>query len=388
MTENTRPQAVTRIFILAGEASGDAYAGAVAKHLQEMSKAEDRSFELHGWGGEALEAAGCKVTKHYRELAFMGFWEVIRNLKTIRANLRACERELVAFKPDVVLSVDFPSFVMRVAAWAKNRGRSELPTHLKWAHFISPQVWAWRKGRVAKIAWIFDRLFTVLPFEAKLFRGTGLDVEFVGHPLLDLVSVDGPMTEDSARFAAHGVRSDRPIIAFLPGSRNQELQRMLPLAGPIAEAFPDHQLVIAGAPGQTPASYASLPKDIPVLFGETRSLMRLAVAGVVTSGTATLEAALIGMPQVIAYRTSPLTYGIARLLARVDHIGLPNILLERTLVPERIQLEATAEQLTADLHDLLTGSEAAAQRVGYAEIRGLLGESGATRRVAKSIASW
>ena len=196
------------------------------------------------------------------------------------------------------------------------------------------------------------------------------------------------MKNCSAWCAAHRLRSDRPIIAFLPGSRNQELQRMLPLAAPIAEAFPNHQLVIAGAPGQSPDSYASLPGDIPVLFGETRSLMRFAVAGVVTSGTATLEAALIGMPQVIAYRTSPLTYRIAHLLARIDHIGLPNILLNRTLVTERIQQEATAPQLVEDLRHLLTGSAAAEQRVGYAEIHHHLGLSGASKRVAQSIAKW
>ncbi len=362
-----------RIFIVAGEASGDLYGGQIASALRAL----DPDWEMQGWGGEHMEAAGVKVTRHYRELAYMGFWEVLKNLRTIRRNLKQCEAEMLAFEPDLWLGIDFPGFNLRVAAKAKAAG-------VRTYHVISPQVWAWRPGRIHGIVRVIDRMHVVLPFEEELYRRLGADVRFVGHPLLDVVA---QVPAEAEAYVA--LPADKPLLAFLPGSRSQELQHHLPLLIALAGRFPDFQPVIAGAPGQPPSAYAEAQAaGIPVLFGATHALMRRARAGVVTSGTATLEAGLFALPQVVMYRTSGLTYAIARRLARVDYISLPNLLLGRRAVPERIQQDCTVEQLERDLRTICEVDAPArtAQLNAYDELAQKLGTRGAADRIAESIA--
>jgi len=350
---------------------------------------------MQGWGGEHMEAAGVVVTRHYRELAYMGFWEVIRNLRTIRRNLERCAQEMQAFEPDLWLGIDFPGFNLRIARVAKQSG-------IRTFHVISPQVWAWNAGRIHGIARTIDRMHVVLPFEEAIYRRVGADVRFVGHPLLDVVAEARARAEqageageagtDGAGARAwklrNGLDPDRPLVALLPGSRSQELRHHLPLLIALAGRLPGAaQAVVAGAPGQPPTAYSAvLEAGIPVLFGETHALMQFAQVGVITSGTATLEAGLFGLPQVVIYKTSGLTYAIARNLARVAYISLPNLLLDQPAVPERIQQDCTLEVLEQDVLALMDGPVREAQRTAYAQLAARLGTRGAAQRIAASIA--
>lgn len=361
-----------RVFIIAGEASGDVYAGQVAAALL----GERPDLEVRGWGGEALEAAGATVTQHYRDLAYMGFWEVLKHIRTISGNLDRCWAEIQGFAPDVVLGVDFPGFNLRIARKAKAHG-------MRVHHYISPSVWAWKKGRVRQIRRDIDHMYVTLPFEEAIYRDAGVPVTFVGHPLLDVARAQSPGKESAWR-AAHGL-DERPLVALLPGSRTQELQHMLPTMVEAARSLGgDVQCVVAGAPGQPPEAYAGA--GLPVVFGATQSLLQFARGAWVTSGTATLEAALFNTPQVIAYKTSAFTYQLAKLLAHVDHIGLPNLLAGRLAVPELIQGACTPANLVKELNPLLQDSPARErQQEAYAEVHALLGSSGASVRVAHHI---
>lgn len=363
---------IRRVFIIAGEASGDVYAGQVASALL----AEDPALKVQGWGGEELEAAGAKVTQHYRELAFMGFWEVLRNIRTITRNLNRCWSEIQSFQPDVILGVDFPGFNLRIAAKAKAQG-------MRFEQYISPSVWAWKKGRLRQIKRDVTRMYVTLPFEASIYESAGIPVTFVGHPLLD-VAANLPPTSAKDWRAKHGL-DERPIVALLPGSRTQELQHMLPVMTAAAEGLgPGVQCVIGGAPGQRPDRYAGA--SFPVLFGSTQSLLQHARAAWVTSGTATLEATLFKTPQIIVYKTSKVTYFIAKLLAKVDYIGLPNLLAGRCIVPELVQGACHADALTEGLKSLIEDSpNRREQLAAYDEIHALLGSTGASGRVARSL---
>lgn len=364
-----------KAFIVAGEASGDLYAGQIVEQL----KALDPSIEIRGWGGDCMTAAGATVTQHYRDLAYMGFWEVLKNIRTIHKNLNRCWEEISAFEPDLFLGVDFPGFNLRMARRAKASG---ITVH----HYISPSIWAWRKGRLTSMRRDIDRMHVILPFEAGLYEQAGIDVRFVGHPLLDVVS----NTEDEGRrdwALRHNLNPDRPILALLPGSRTQELRHMLPVLCAAGRAI-DHSIqpVIAGAPGQPKSAYASA--EFPVVFGATQHLLRHAQCAWVTSGTATLESALFKTPQIIVYKTSKMTYMIAKMVAKVPYIGLPNILANQQVVPELIQSECTAANLLQHTSLLLgEGRERNAQLAAYEAIHQQLGTTGAAKRVAQSILS-
>ncbi|MDG2426436.1 MAG: lipid-A-disaccharide synthase [Flavobacteriales bacterium] len=374
--------AIKKVYFSAGEASGDVYGGQVASALRQQRA----SVEMRGMGGDAMEAAGVQLVEHIRKASFMGFWEVLVNLRAIRRTMQRVKKDILEFQPDRVLTIDYPGFNLRLAAWCKAQG---IPVD----HYISPQVWAWKKRRIPRIADVIDRLYVILPFEREVYAKhiggaassgggdtTPFEVEFVGHPLLDTL----PEHEDNSKSwrTSQGL-SDSPLLALLPGSRPQEIQRMMPVLEAAAADFPDHQAVVAGAPGRTRADY---PTQLPVLFGQTRALFQQAQAGWITSGTATLEAALHGLPHIIVYRTSPPTYFIARLLARVEFIGLTNLILGRKAVPERIQGDCTAGQLSTDMRGLLNhGTQAAQQRAAFAELRVNLGGTGASDRVAECI---
>ena len=358
-----------KVFIVAGEASGDLYAGQVVRELLKR----EPSVEVRGWGGEELQSAGAEVTTHYRDLAFMGFLEVVQNLGTIRRNLNRCWAEIEAFAPDLFLGVDFPGFNLRIARQAKSKG---IVVH----HYISPSIWAWRKGRLKSIRRDVDRMYVTLPFETPLYEAVGMDVRFVGHPLLDLAD----QTAGDWRAGA-GLTTNRPLVALLPGSRTQELKHMLPVLLAAAARLPDaYQAVVAGAPGQPRSAYDGVP--FPVVFGATRALLADAEFAWVTSGTATLETALLNTPQLIVYKTSRLTYWIARALANVRHIGLPNLIAKSDLVPELIQSECTPEAI-ASLSEGLErgGKERERQLAGYQSLHELLGNPGAGGRVAAGI---
>ncbi|MDX9752264.1 MAG: lipid-A-disaccharide synthase, partial [Flavobacteriales bacterium] len=290
-----------RIYIIAGEASGDLHGGNLVRALFAVA---DAPLEVRAWGGDRMADAGAVVVRHYRELAFMGFTQVVRHLRTILRNIAACKKDIETFRPDALVLIDYPGFNLRIAEWAHARG---IPVH----YYISPQVWAWKKGRVRTIKKVVHRMYVILPFEQAWYARHGMPVDFVGHPLLDAIEQEGrtplaPLPGDDGR----------PVIALLPGSRRQEIARMLPLMLKAAARHPDHRMVVAAAPSTPPEVYTEAIGDRPatVVAGRTYDVLRHARAALVTSGTATLETALFGVPEVVCYSGGAINVWLAKRL--------------------------------------------------------------------------
>ena len=345
-----------KIFMVAGEASGDVYGGLIAKGFS------DSGSTLQGWGGENMTSSGVMVTKHYRELAYMGVWEVIANLPAILQNIQSCWDEIQAFNPDALVLIDFPGFNMRIARKAHKAG-------IKVYQVVAPQVWAWKKSRVN-----YSAVFPVLPFEHDFLLRFGVRSIYHGHPILDTLVPTSTKAE-------HEIHAQKPILALLPGSRKQEIQKMLPLLLNVAKKFPS----MAGAPGASKELYRLAEKTgINVVFGKTKDILGAAKLAVVTSGTATLEAAPLQAPHVLVYKTSWLTYLAAKTLVKVKYIGLTNLILGREAIPELIQDQCTAENIQREL----SSKKVNAQLEGFQELRGLLGEQGASKKIADTILSF
>lgn len=345
-----------KIFIIAGEASGDIYGGLIAKHLE--------GCELRGWGGEMMEAAGVAVTTHYKDLAYMGLWEVIKNIRTIKRNLDRCKREILEFNPDAIIMVDFPGFNMRIAEFAHKNG---IATY----QVVAPQIWAWKAGRIKALSENYNAVFPVLPFEHELLSNGGVNSQFMGHPLLEVLGSTSKKQASST-------------LALLPGSRKQEISKLLPVLLEAAKEMTHLKPVVAGAPGTSKAVYkAAHDAGVEVVFGKTRELIAEADLALVTSGTATLETALIGTPNLIVYKTSWFTYLAARLVVKVKYIGLPNLLLNKLIVPELIQHECTSANIVRELKSLQLPENKEAQQNQFAELRKLLKSEGSpTKRIA------
>ena len=367
--EASRP--LGRLYILTGEPSGDAHAAAVLGAL----KAQNPHLEVRGMGGDALAQAGMTLVEHIRNTSVMGFAEVIRKVGFFRALMRRVQDDIAAFNPDRILVVDYPGFNLRMAKWAHGMGWSV-------DMYIAPQVWAWKRRRIHTMARDLDRLYVILPFEEQHYAEVDLDVEYVGHPLVD--AVPGPPSAESASEWRQrcGLHAEAPILALLPGSRPQEIERMLPCLVEAASTLSDWTPVIAGAPGRKPEDY---PTNLKVLFGETAALYRHASGGIITSGTATLEAALYGLPQVVAYRTSPFTYRLAKWFTQVRFISLVNLILDREAVPERIQHDCTPTQLARTMETVLSPEGTRAQQEEHSALRSLLSKRGAAQAVAQGL---
>ena len=358
-----------KYYIIAGEASGDIH----GSHLIEAIMKEDPEAQIRCWGGDLMAAAGGQLVKHYRELAFMGFWEVIINLRTIFRNIHFCKEDILAFVPDRIVYIDYPGFNMRIAAWAKNKG---FENH----YYISPQIWAWKENRIHKIKRDLDALYTILPFEKEYYREKHQhDVHYVGHPLLDHLSPPPKQKLD--------VAIEKPVVALLPGSRLQEIERMLPLFLEVAEEFPDLQFVVAAAPSLPSAEYEKYltKSSIQWVYNQTYALLSKAHLAVVTSGTATLETALLNVPQLVCYRSSNISYGIAKRLVKLPYISLVNLIANRAVVRELIQEECTPNLIKKEIEQLLTPDKRAAMESAYTEIRELLGKESASQKTAKFI---
>lgn len=357
-----------KYYIIAGEASGDLHASNLLKELRK----KDANAEFRGFGGDLMQAQGAQLVRHYRDLAFMGFVEVLANLRTILRNIDACKADIEAWKPDAVILVDYPGFNLRIAPFAKEKG---IPVF----YYISPQIWAWKQSRVHKIAASTDKIFCILPFEKEFYKRFGYDVEFVGHPLLD--ALDQPGKELSLK--ADG----RKIVALLPGSRKQEIKTMLPEMLSVAKQFPEFRFVIAGAPSQTAAFYKEVAGDNPteIVFGETYALLKSAVAAVVTSGTATLETALHNVPEVVCYKGSFISYHIAKQLVKVKYISLVNLVMDKEIVRELIQDEMNPRLITDELKKLTSGPGRDQMLQNYEELKIKLGGTGASARTAELI---
>lgn len=364
LVSNASGNLLKKVFFIAGEASGDIYGGLIAHEMSKLSKT--RQIKMRGWGGEKMKDAGVEVTKHYRELAYMGIWEVISNLRTISSNLNKCWREIEEFKPDALVLIDFPGFTMRIARKMAIAKWGDV----KVFQVVAPQVWAWKKGRIKNLARDYSAVFPVLPFEHNLLLAGGVQSIYCGHPLLDTLSIN----QDKI---LHG--SNKPILALLPGSRKQELKKMLPVLIEVAEQFPEMEAIIAGAPGASENSYFNArDAGVRVVFGQTRELLTTAKIAVITSGTATLEAALLNTPHVLVYKTSWLTYVMAKLLVKVKFIGLSNLILNREVVPELVQGRCTVENIVKKIRS----KEISEQGHAFNEIRASLGQSGGSKRIA------
>lgn len=361
-----------RLYVLSGEASGDLHAANLVRALQRRQQ----DLVVRAWGGDQLRQVGAEVVKDYRELAFMGFVEVVAHLRTILRNLRFCKEDIRRWQPDAVLLVDYPGFNLRIAPYAKACG---IPV----IYYISPQVWAWKASRVKKIRRYVDLMLTILPFETDFYARYQYPVTYVGHPLLDVLDALEPDAKLRAQFSG-----DQPLVALIPGSRKQEIARMLPVMLEAARLNPQYQYAIAAAPGIDPYFYQPYLKDqtIPVVHGKTRMLMQWAQGALVTSGTATLETALSETPEVVCYRGGPLGYWIARQLVQVPYISLVNLILEEEAVPELIQGDLNPNNLSIHLRKMMEPGpyrETMLQKMRHLKDR--LGAQGASDRAAQAI---
>lgn len=353
--------------MVAGEASGDLHGNNLIKAILHKKPLA----HIRCWGGDMMQAAGGELVKHYKELAFMGFAEVVMNLKTILRNIAFCKKDIQAYAPDVLVLIDYPGFNLRIAEWARQQG-------IKVVYYIAPQVWAWKPGRVKMMKQCIDKLLTILPFEQKWFKDNwNWEVDYVGHPLLE--AVDG--YEDKLP-----PLSQMPIVAVLPGSRKQEIRQKLPIMLKVAQQFPQHKFIVAMAPGMDEDFYKPFLAPYPntaAVKGITYTLLRQARAALVTSGTATLETALFGVPEVVCYKGNPVSYAIARRLVKIKYISLVNLILDAPVVKELIQHELTVENASAELRKILEDTTYAQKMTyNYTKLRSVLHAGGSASALA------
>lgn len=361
-----------KYYIISGEASGDLHGSNLMREL----KKQDADANFRCWGGDLMQDQGGDIVKHYRDLAFMGFAEVILNLRTIFKNISFCKADILSFQPDVLILIDYPGFNLRIAKFAKAAG-------IKVFYYISPQIWAWKQSRVHGIKKNVDEMFVILPFEKAFYARFDMDVHFVGHPLLDAIAHFG--TDSLAGFRTANGLDDKPIVALLPGSRKQEIKKMLPIMLSAAARFPEYQFVIAGAKSITAEFYAELIGNNPikVLKSKTYPLLRSAHAAMVTSGTATLETALFGVPEVVCYKGGQISYQIARRLIKVGYISLVNLIMDRIVVKELIQAEFNADTLEEELRAISEdGPYRTKMLADYGKLKADLGGEGASKNTA------
>ena len=381
-----------RYYIISGEASGDLHGSNLINEL----KKKDATADIRCWGGDKMQAAGATLVKHYKELAFMGFLEVIKNLRTIVKNIRFCKEDILQYQPTAIILIDYPGFNLRIAKWAKERG-------IKVIYYISPQVWAWKESRVKLIKHCVDKMLVILPFEKEFYKKWNYEVEYVGHPLVEVVDeflasrIKNPVA--SIRIQQSGIKyqessiqdqASKNIIALLPGSRQQEILKKLPIMLEVAKHFPAYQFVVAKAPGLDESFYATLLapyKNVSSVVNKTYELLVKSKAALVTSGTATLETALFAVPEVICYRGSAFSYQIAKRLIKIKFIGLVNLIMDKEVVKELIQDKLTVENLKRELELLLTDKSKQQQiKTDYAALKNLLSKGGhASANAAASI---
>ncbi len=364
-----------KYYIIAGEASGDLHGSNLMKALYKEDPTADNRF----WGGDLMQQMGGTLVKHYRELAFMGFSEVLLNLKTILRNIKFCKSDIEHFQPDVLIYIDYPGFNMRIAKWAKTKG-------YKNHYYISPQIWAWKENRIKDIKRDIDKLYVILPFEKDFYeKKHHFPVEFVGHPLID--AVHNRETTNAVTFRKENQLDDKPIIAILPGSRKQEISKMLTLMLSVGTDFPDYQFVIAGAPSQEYSFYEPFitGKNIKFISNETYNLLSHAHAALVTSGTATLEAALFKVPEVVCYKGSWLSYQIAKRIITLKYISLVNLIMDEEVVTELIQEDCNTARIKSELTKILDPNYRKNLLEKYDQLEEKLGGMGASAFTAKLI---
>ena len=364
-----------KYYIIAGEASGDLHGSNLMKSLYN----EDPKAEIRFWGGDLMQSVGGTLVKHYKELSFMGFLEVVLNLKTILNNIKICKKDILEFQPDVLVFIDYPGFNMRIAKWAKKLG---MKTH----YYISPQIWAWKENRIKDIKRDIDKMYVILPFEKDFYeKKHQYEVEFVGHPLID--AINNRISIDESIFRKENSLSDKPIIAILPGSRKQEITKMLSVMLSVVADFPDYQFVIAGAPSQEFSFYSTFltANNCHFISNKTYDLLSISFAALVTSGTATLETALFKVPEVVCYKGSWLSYQIAKKIVTLKYISLVNLIMDKEVVTELIQDNLNTSTLKIELQKLLNSNHRDLVLENYNALEKKLGGSGASEKTAKLI---
>ena len=362
-----------KYYIIAGEASGDLH----ASNLVAEIKKKDKKAEFRGCGGDLMKAQGVELLKHYRTMAYMGFVEVAVNLRKVLGNIAQCKKDIVAYHPDVVILVDYPGFNLRIADFAHENG-------FKVVYYISPQIWAWKRRRVHKIKKSVDKMLVILPFEEEFYRRYGVDVTFVGNPLLDELAKVGTGNR-SIFLRRNSLGERREIIALLPGSRRQEVKRTLPVMIKVASHFPDYQFVIAGISSLDKSLYKDIMGQSDVFFVEnqTYELLQNSSAAMVTSGTATLETALFSIPEVVCYKATDFSYRLAKWMIKVKFISLVNLIMDREVVKELIQGDMNEDNLVKELDQLLhNGKRQRKLLEDYEELKDKLGNVGASEKAA------
>lgn len=367
-----------KLYFIAGEASGDLHGANLMKAL----RTEDPEIDFRFWGGDLMQEVAGKPVKHIQELAFMGFTEVLMNLGTILTNIKKCKEDILAYQPDALVLIDYPGFNLRIAEWAKKQG-------IRVYYYISPQVWAWKQSRVHKIKATVDHMFVILPFETDFYARFQFPVEYVGHPLLDAIESYREHTFSPDTFRTQWELGIKPIIAVLPGSRKQEVRVKLPIMLDALAGLEDrYEIVVAGAPSLDASFYAPLleQRKVRLIQGATYDILSSAEAAVVTSGTATLETALLNVPEVVCYKGSPISYQIAKRLIKIRFISLVNLIMDREVVRELIQHECNPKQIRKELETIREGGENREKMLkDYAALREILGGGGASRKVAQSL---
>jgi lipid-A-disaccharide synthase len=369
---------LSKYYIISGEPSGDLHASNMMKELLLL----DPSIDFRFWGGDLMAAvAKHKPTKHIKDLAFMGFVEVAKNIRTIFKNIAFCKEDILAYKPDVLILVDYPGFNLRIADWAKTQNIHVL-------YYISPTIWAWKENRVEIVKRACEKMFVILPFEVAVYKKHGYQADYVGHPLLDAIEQEKNKLPSKEEFIASNQLDNRPIIAVLPGSRKQEINLMFSIMLDVVDDFKDYQFVIAGTTNLPKEAYQpALDKNVKVVFNQTYALMNNAHAGIIKSGTSTLESALFRLPQVVCYKGGAVSYAIARMVVgnRVKYISLPNLILDKPVVKELIQSDLTTAHLKEELQHIISGKARETMLTEYDGLITLLGNSGASKKVATEI---
>ncbi|MDO6738236.1 lipid-A-disaccharide synthase [Wenyingzhuangia sp. 2_MG-2023] len=364
-----------KYYLIAGEASGDLHASNLMKSLLE----KDPQAEFRFFGGDLMQSVGGTLVKHYRELAFMGVLEVLKNIRTIFKNIDFCKKDLIAFQPDMLILIDYPGFNLRIAEFAKKNG-------IKVHYYISPKIWAWKESRIHKIKRDVDQMHVIFPFEIDYYENKHhFPVNYVGNPLLDAIHQRAKVVESDFRKEHHlGIK---PIIALLPGSRTQEITKILSVMLSVVDVFKEYQFVIAGAPSKSDEFYEQFigSSNVKFINNKTYDLLSISTAALVTSGTATLETALFKVPQVVCYKTSGLTYYIASKLVKLNYISLVNLVMDREVVKELIQQECNQQQLTKELQLILSEKGRVKMLSDYKELHEKLGGVGASEKLANSI---
>ena len=365
-----------KYYIIAGEASGDLHGANLMKELQ----LQDPNADIRFWGGDLMQAVGGHLVSHYKERAFMGFFEVLKNLFKVLGFIKFCKKDIALFSPDVLIFIDNSGFNLRIAKWAKEQG-------FKTNYYISPQVWASRARRIKDIKRDIDALFVILPFEKQFYKAHGYTVHFVGHPLIDAIADRAQVTE--VNFRKEHRLSNQKIIALLPGSRKQEITKMLSVMLTLVPDFSDYQFVVAGAPSQDLSFYKQIIGTTEVAFinNKTYDLLSVSYAALVASGTATLETALFKVPQVVCYKGGTISYQIAKRIITLKYISLVNLIMDKEVVKELIQSDFNKKALKAALTKILEASSREKMFLNYFELEKQLGGKGASLKVAKQIVS-